>query len=251
LKEVAFKFIQSKLSSSNIIEELFSSFAARWALNGPTHAPLFFYTQTSFSHQPIMKMEIEVLFQHLTKEDPKLLMDYIQSVTRGEATFFPTTLSWVYDRQMGREFPQGGTRSGPDSEKDPRPCGQNDDWGYGQNVDLAGGQGEDWGGNQNADTLDPLQASSSSSTPAPTFAATPTTPATTFADQQWLTCARCRKKAKLEQLLDGLHCPRCTEDGKNGLGVMGRPYMRCSKCTALRTRRKKVKCKTACGAVFL
>jgi hypothetical protein len=220
-------------------------------------------------------MGIEVLHRNLTKEDPKLLMDYIQSAASGDAPFFPTTLSLVYDKLIGKEFPQVGTGSDPDSEEDPFPCGQEEDWGYGQNLDWASdpipdsdwasgqgldwgasSQGEDWGatgqdlsdrngisgaGAQGRTWADVLTSRAS----APAFTWTPTVP-----DQKLVRCVRhLRHTARLVELYNGLHCPSCTDDGRNGLGVRGRPYMTCLGCNFLRTTRVD-EC-VRCGVIFL
>ena len=179
-----------------------------------------------------MDMEIEVFYQNFTKKDPKLLMEYIRNAASGEAAFFPTTLSLVYDRLIGKVFPKD-TASSPKVEKDA--------WG-------SWGQGS-WG--QDSDMGNPFQASSSASTPAPPFTPTPTVPSTTLPRQALLRCARCRRQAQIEQLYEGLHCPWCTENGKNGQGVRGRPYMACSDCTRLRTTRIDRCPKAKCGAVYL
>lgn len=55
-------------------------------------------------------MEIEVL-DACAEKDSKLLLDHIQSVVSGEASFFPTTLSLVYDRLIGKAFPKGSSDS--------------------------------------------------------------------------------------------------------------------------------------------
>ena len=67
----------------------------------------------------------------------------------------------------------------------------------------------------------------------------------------FLVCARCRGRAPLEQLYDGLHCPSCTEDGKNGKGKRGRPYMHCPACSRLRVTRVDHCPKAKCCAMFL
>ena len=179
-----------------------------------------------------MDMEIEVLYQNFIKKDPKLLMDYIRNVASGEAVFFPTTLSLVYDRLIGRVFPKEPVSS-PKVEKDPWDSLGQDSWG------------------QDYDTKNPFQASSPTSTAAPFFSWTPTVPPSTLTDQKMVKCVRCRKQARLEQLYEGLHCPWCSEDGRNGMGVKGRPYMTCSGCSLLRIMRIGTCQRGSCGATFL
>jgi hypothetical protein len=224
LKDISLKYIQSKLSSSNIIEELFSSFTARWALNGPARSS-FITCLVRFSHQQVMEMEIEVLHQNFTKKDPKLLVDYIQSAMSGEAAFFPTTLSLVYDRLIGKVLPKD-TAPGPEPEKN-----------Y-------------WSWGKTAETTNPFQASSSTSTAAPFFIATPAAFTITLTEPN-LMCIRCCGLARLERLYDGLFCPRCSDDGKNGLGKRGRPYMKCSVCNFLRTTRVGMCPSRLCEATFV
>ncbi|KAF9779859.1 hypothetical protein BJ322DRAFT_1113175 [Thelephora terrestris] len=84
IKEVASKDIQSQLSASNIMQELFSSF--------------------SVSNEAIMEMEIDFLHNNVIEKNPKLLTDYIRSMASGESPFFPTALSLVYDGLVGKTF---------------------------------------------------------------------------------------------------------------------------------------------------
>src|SRR5882757_5270960 len=49
-------------------------------------------------------MEIEFLHKRFTEKDPQLLMDHIRRMGSGEAPFFPTTLSLVYDKLIGGGF---------------------------------------------------------------------------------------------------------------------------------------------------
>jgi len=51
-------------------------------------------------------MEIQFLHETFTEKDPKLLIDHIQRMVSGEAPFFPTTLSLVYDRLAEQTFPK-------------------------------------------------------------------------------------------------------------------------------------------------
>ena len=146
-------------------------------------------------------MEIEVLYQNFIKNDPKHLVDYIQRVASGEAPFFPTTLSLVFEKLIGTKLPKS------DSEKS-----------------LEG---------QNVTTPRPAQASSSTSIVAPSSistsnASSSTTPTVTRPpvaippafpisvarplpgpDQKWLLCRVCRGFTRVAYLSGGLHCPRC------------------------------------------
>jgi hypothetical protein len=60
----------------------------------------------SFSHEAVMEMEIEFLHKNLVEKDPKLLIDHIQSVASGEASFFPNVLSSVYGKLFEKSFPK-------------------------------------------------------------------------------------------------------------------------------------------------
>ena len=49
-------------------------------------------------------MEIRVLYEMFTGKDPKSLMDHIQKMASGEAPFYSTTLSLVYDKVVEELF---------------------------------------------------------------------------------------------------------------------------------------------------
>jgi len=100
--ENALEDIQSNLSTSNIAQELFSSFTARWAPN--VHARSLFQTQTPSSHKAVLDVEIQFLHEQFTGKYPKSLTDHIQKMVSGEAPFFPATLSLVYDRLVEQGF---------------------------------------------------------------------------------------------------------------------------------------------------
>lgn len=205
--------------------------------------PVRSHTRAPFSHGEVMDMEIGVLDQSFINKDPKLLIDHIQSVASGEASFFPTTLSLVYDRRIGKVFPKEDSPSTSLPEKSP--------------------------GGQNVNTPNPFQFSSpasavaSSSTPGAGSSTTPTivtpappptrepAPPSTPTTWKLLKCARCGGNPKLRDLYDGLLCPWCPEKGKNGYGVKGRPYMRCSGCSQLRPKRVDTCTTSKCGARFL
>jgi hypothetical protein len=94
--------IQSTLSTSNIIQELFSSFTARWASNGSDAYSS--HTWTSFNHNAVLDMEIEFFHERFADKDPKLLIDHIERMASGGTLFFPTTLSLVYDKLFEKAF---------------------------------------------------------------------------------------------------------------------------------------------------
>ncbi|KAF9779862.1 hypothetical protein BJ322DRAFT_346861 [Thelephora terrestris] len=177
-----------------------------------------------------MEMEIDFLQKNVLEKNPKLLTDYIRSMASGDSPCFPTVLSLVYDGLVGKTFPKQHTFT----------LGSNS-----------------FPGAQSVTTPTPLHTSSWTSAAALPFtfdlssSFTPTVAGSsrTVVERQELKCARCRGKARLGQLYGGLHCPWCSEDGKNGEGVKGRPYMRCCGCTHLRTTRTK-RC-VPCDAKFL
>ena len=232
------KDIQSKLSSSNIIQELFSSFAARWASKWSAYS--LFLNWTFFSHKPVMEMEIEVLYQTFTNQGPKVLIDHIKSVAAGEVSYFPTTLALVYDRLVGRAIQKHPSSS--DSEKPPK----------GQKVTTSKAQSSVF------DSAPPYTSNASSSTNPTTtrFPAATSVPSTTLIptappiNRVSLQCIRCRGTALLGQLYDGLHCPWCPATGRNGKGVKGRPFMVCPECRKLRETRVNTCPKAQCRVAF-
>ena len=160
-------------------------------------------------------MEIEALDNFIGK-DPKLLMDHIRSVASGEVSFFPITLSLVYDKLIGKAFQKDSPHPHPEDRRS---------------------------------ISNPFRASS----PAPASTPVPfssTTPSNTLKNEKWLECVRCGRCARLVELYDGLHCPRCPEKGRNGQGKAGRPFMVCLGCRILRTTRACTCIGVKCGARF-
>jgi len=159
-------------------------------------------------------------------KDSKSFMDHIQRMASGEAPFFSTTLSLVYDRVVERLF----TKRVPPGH-DPS--------------ELTEGQ--------STTVLTPPQPSTSTPrvTP-PSIPRTPTSipgPISPSASGQltWLKCARCSGFAQLQVLFDGLYCPQCP----SGSGIRGRPFMRCQLCQAVRVTRTD-SCKTrVCQGRFM
>jgi len=180
-------------------------------------------------------MEIQFLHEQFTDNDPKLLMDHIQRMTAGEAPFFPTTLSFVYDKLIEKAFTQH-TSPGSGLEKSTG----------GQSVMVPNS---------------PIEASTSISriTPPPAASVTPPsslqTPApnpepispSTTAPRAWLRCNQCGEHAPLEDLYDGLRCPQCPSRG----GKKGRPFMQCEFCNIVRVTRRDDCIKILCRAMFI
>lgn len=227
------KSIQSGLSSSNIIQELFSSFAARWAPNDSARS--LFPIWTFPSHKPILDLEIRCLHETFSEKDPKSLMEHIQRMASGEALLFPTTLSLVFDELVERAF----TKHIP----------------FGSNPGKF-----TWGQSVTAPTPPPLRASTpipsiaSSSTPcvippsflqAPTPVPGPVSPSTT-APLVWLKCCRCGQPARSQDLYEGLRCPQCPPRGKKG-----RPFMQCQLCNAARVMHSDKCTRKICQRTFV
>jgi len=234
VKEDALKDIQSKLSVSNILQELNSSF--------------------SVSHEAVMKMEIDFLHKNITGKHPKLLTDYIQSMASGESPFFPAALSLIFDGLVGRIFPKQysftfGPGNFPRGRSVTTPT-------LSQPSSRASASASPFNFNANS-PITPTVAGPSTFTPAPTFVSRPPVPSPTAAPsstpikQKALKCIRCSEHARLGQLYGGLHCPRCPDTGKNGTGVKGRPYMCCSGCNQFRTKPVDYCSRAKCNAKFL
>ena len=237
IKEDALRDIQSKLSITNIAQELFTSFAARWVSTS------FFSFVSShldlFSHKVVMDTEIQFLHDNFTEKDSKLLMDHIQRMAAGKAPFFATTLSLVYDKLIEKAFAQ------------PVPSGSD----FGQSAEVE----------SVADSCPRLQPSisatgapsistSSNAPPVPSFVPqTPTpvpgpglVPSSVPTRLAWLRCHRCLRSVKLEDLYDGLRCPQCPPKD-----IKGPPLMQCTLCSTIRTARKDNCLKIMCGARFM
>ena len=186
-----------------------------------------------------MDMEIQFLHDNFTEKDSKLLMEHIQRMAFGEAPFFATTLSLVYDKLVEKAFAQ------------PAPSGS----GLGQSAKVE----------SVADPYSPLQPpisvpgappTSSSSNAPPTPSSVPQTPPpvpgsgpvppSTPTRFTWLRCHRCLGAVGLLDLHDGLRCPRCPARDERGP-----PLMQCTLCRTIRTERRNTCLKIVCGARFV
>ena len=67
----------------------------------------------------------------------------------------------------------------------------------------------------------------------------------------WLKCSRCDKKAKIAQLFNEMYCPQCSNNGPNGRGGTGRPFMTCSVCGKMRVTNKNECRRSSCQLTFL
>jgi len=148
-------------------------------------------------------------------KDSKSFTDHIQRMASGEAPFFSTTLSLVYDGVIEKLF----TKCDPPG-RDPS--------------ELAEGQS----------TTPRVTPPSTPHTP--TYIPGPISPSAS-GKLTWLKCARCSGFAQLQVLFDGLYCPQCP----SGSGIRGRPFMRCQLCQAVRVTRTD-SCKTrVCQGRFM
>ena len=140
-------------------------------------------------------MEIQFLHENFTEKDSKLLMDHIQRMGSGEAPFFSTTLSLVYDKLVEKAFPKHtspGLGLGCQSVATPTP---------------------------------PVQASpstpgiaSSSNLQAPAPVPEPISSEATIKRVEYYQCVRCHGAVSEYDLRNSLHCPRCSGTGRNGRG---------------------------------
>lgn len=232
--EVALKNIQSKLSTSNIVQELFSSFAARWASN--YSACSLFYTRTSFSHKAILEMEIQLLREKFTEKDPKLIMEQIQRMASEGTSFIPTTLGLVYDKlledALSASTPNVTSSSTPNVTSSSTP-----DVTSSSTPSVA-----------SPSTFGVISPSAFGITSSCTFGIVPSY--LHAAPISRLRCARCCCITSVYNLYDGLYCPQCPATGRNGKNQRGRPFMRCTNCDALRVRGGNVCLNSKCGEQF-
>ena len=155
-----------------------------------------------------MDVEIEFLHNNLTKENSKkLLMEHIERMASGEAPFFSTTLSLVYDTLVEESSPQT-TTSGPHPGKSPG----TGDQGVTDSTSHA---------NQPSTSIPTVTSPPSPQTSSPT----PGSPSTA-ARLAWLQCTKCGGCWGLKSLYEGVYCPKCPE-----MSVQeGRPRMKCRSC---------------------
>jgi len=216
IKEDTLKNIQSKLSTSNIMQELFSSFAA--------------------SHKEVLDMEIRTLYETFIEKDPKLLTDHVRRMASNEAPFFSTTLSLIYDGMVERAFQKWASSfdvSGTfESQSLPNPTPPQAPTPALSNISVP---------------TPILPSSSTLRVPAPVFVPASSSTSTCAL----LRCIQCRRYVRLGDLYDGLRCPQCPATGRDGTGKRGRPLMLCGSCGQMRTTRVGNCPKGKCGKGFL
>jgi len=195
-------------------------------------------------------MEIRFLHETFTEKDPELLIDHIQRMVSGEAPFFPTTLSLVYDRLVEQTFPKH-ISPGPGL------------WGLtkGQNITTptpVHTSAFAFGITSPSTpittpppitTIHPLPARRASLLVPPPILR-PASPNPTIRPAG-LRCIRCHRVKSINNLYNNLHCPQCPANGRNGKGEKGRPFMCCTKCGALRDKPTGACSKPKCRRQFV
>ena len=190
-------------------------------------------------------MEIQFLHETFAGKEPKLLMDHIRRMGTGEAPFFSTTLSLVFDRLVEKTvalsvpsgsclgksteiqntvahttLPQASTPASPSF------------W------DSDAVFPTSWGS---------VATSSSSRPPAPT--PTPVSRSVLSSNQAplaWLVCTKCGQRALSAELYQGIRCPKCPLNSTK----KGPPYMHCQSCNIMRTKCRPKCPRNACQATF-
>ena len=179
---------------------------------------------------------MEIQFIHAKEMDHKLLIDHIQRMASGEAPFFPTTLSLVYDKLLEKAF----TKHTP----------------------FGSGPGDCTEGKSPTHPIPPSQATTSSSSITSSFVIGPAAsssnlqprsstrgpvPLITTAKLGQLKCVRCGEVAPLRDLYGGLYCPRCQKSCRS----VRRAFMQCRSCGIWRTMQRGDCCKGGCGRRFM
>jgi len=176
---------------------------------------LHILTPTPSSHKEILDMEIQVFHEKVTEFDPKWLIDRIQRMASGEAPFFPTTLSCVYDELLEKAFAK---------------C-----------IPFGPGPGGCDEGESLIHPAPPQASTPTSNIPPPPIASSsnlqalaPThlpVPSITNPNLTWLKCRQCDGASQLRDLRKGMYCPQCPA----GTPKMKRKIlMQCSSCNLLR-----------------
>ena len=184
-------------------------------------------------------MEIQFLHERAIEEDPKLMINCIQKMVSGETPFFPTTLSLVYDKLVEKAFT---TRSLFDRYPSGRTKGQS------PIRPVHSPRASRSTPNINTFlTVGPAASSSSLQARAPTYEPEPLTTTTQSAR---LRCIRCYEVAPLQDLHEGLRCPRCPEIVWWTMGWK-RPIMQCTSCNLLRVENSGHCYRIKCGRRFV
>lgn len=224
-----------------------------------------------------MEMELEFFHENFTELDLKLITDQIRSAASGDALSLPVTLSLVHDKLVEKSFPGDAPRNSGTSQ-----VPANQSAATSGSFQTSGFTGFTTPfqatSSASATTTTPTQTSSASGfgsnpTPITGFSRFPgaITPPTTFSFSSprvpvpaptpgpsrtqtrgiLLRCARCSTLARQSELYNNLHCPLCSENGKDGRGGIGRPFMTCSECGKMRVANVGKCRKKRCKAQFV
>lgn len=175
-----------------------------------------------------MDMEIEFLHRNFTEKNPKLLMEHIQKMASGQAPFFPTTLSSIYDKLVEKALttgfvPGNPTEAGNQSIAEPSPMTQG--------------------------LIPPATINTAFITniPLPPTPGPGAEPELVPRGAVWLECFQCGEPARMRDLFDGMRCPQCPSRNSK----KGRPFMRCPSCNLIRVGRKETCIRHACQSRFM
>jgi DNA-directed RNA polymerase subunit RPC12/RpoP len=178
-----------------------------------------------------MDLEIQFLLNNCTERNPRLLVEHIQRMVSGEASFLPTMLSLVYDKLIAKVF-MGSTTTNSGTRKPTETGGQS-----GVEHALATQASNSTIGVDISPTPGPLP-STQQAEPVPELVPL---------GAVWLTCFKCGEHARLRDLYDGTRCPRCPLRSVR----KGRPYMQCSSCNRMRLKPGGYCLRNACQAIFV
>ena len=179
-------------------------------------------------------MEIQFLHNRVTEKDPKLLIDRIQRMASGEAPFFPTTLSLVFDKLVEKACTKR-TPLGPG----PGVCTESE-----SPVHPTPPQASTPTSNiPPPPAINTFASSSNLQAPASTHGPVPpiTTPSSTR-----LECRQCGRASRMRDLRENKRCPLCPAGSKKGTILM-----RCSSCKTLRGANTGACGRKGCRKIFL
>ena len=184
-------------------------------------------------------MELQFFRERAAEMDPKLLIDHIQRMASGEAPFFSTTLSLVYDELVEKSFTEH-------TPSDPGPGGCTE--GESPIHPIPPQSSTPTPNTPPLPAADTIASSSNLQAPASIHVPVPPTiiPSTT-----WLKCRQCGEPSWLRDLRKGLHCPRCPLGGGGGKKQKAKILMQCSSCNQARGTLRGDCERRACRRIFL
>ena len=181
-------------------------------------------------------MEIQFFHQRVTEKHPKLLTDHIQRMASGEAPFFPTTLSLLYDKLVEKAF----TNAHP-TVLVPAVA-------LSASVPFAPLLPKHRLPPPTFLHLPPSTLSLRLPVQAPAFTHVPVPPITITSPTR-LKCRQWGEPSRLRDLVDGLRCPRCPTASKKARKA--KILMLCSSCNQVRGGVGDNCERKACGKTFL